>query len=188
MSVISGLTNSSGEFSAENLPGCQTHTVAPERNDNPLNGVSTFDLLLISKHILGAEPLDSPLKMLAADANRSRSITSFEICLSANSSLALTRPSRATKSWRFLPKIYVFKHPDNPLLDTVPESMTVNVLTNWATGLDFTGIKVGDVNWNATPNLKSEAEERGTFPLFLKIGDSSRARPSRRCFPPICRI
>ncbi|MFN4254959.1 MAG: hypothetical protein ACK4Q5_08155 [Saprospiraceae bacterium] len=168
VSVISGLTNSSGEFSAENLPGCQTYTVTPERNDNPLNGVSTFDLLLISKHILGAEPLDSPLKMLAADANRSRSITSFDILLIRKLILGIDTAIAGNKSWRFLPKNYVFKHPDNPLLDTVPESMTVNVLTNWATGLEFTGIKVGDVNWSATPGLNGEAEERGTFPLFFE--------------------
>jgi hypothetical protein len=33
-----------------------------------MNGVSTVDLLLIQKHIIGLKELDSPLKMIAADA------------------------------------------------------------------------------------------------------------------------
>jgi hypothetical protein len=49
------------------------------KDNDPLNGVSTFDLVLINKHILGLEPLNSPYKMIAADANNSRSITTFDI-------------------------------------------------------------------------------------------------------------
>jgi hypothetical protein len=64
-----------GEF----VPLAATFTIAPEKDDNPLNGVTTYDLVLISKHILGLEPLDSPYKMIAADANKSGSITTFDI-------------------------------------------------------------------------------------------------------------
>lgn len=45
------------------------YTVAPERDDNHLNGVTTYDLVLISRHILGLEPLNTPYKMIAADVN-----------------------------------------------------------------------------------------------------------------------
>ncbi len=36
----------------------QDFTVTPSRNDNPTNGVSTFDIVLISKHILNVEKLN----------------------------------------------------------------------------------------------------------------------------------
>jgi hypothetical protein len=54
-------------------------TITPVKDDNPLNGVTTYDLVLMSKHILGIEPLGSPYKMIAADANKSNSITTFDI-------------------------------------------------------------------------------------------------------------
>ncbi|HAD12170.1 MAG TPA: hypothetical protein DCF33_06995 [Saprospirales bacterium] len=41
-------------------PGYET-SITPRKNDQPLNGVTTYDLSLISKHILGLEPLASPL-------------------------------------------------------------------------------------------------------------------------------
>jgi hypothetical protein len=59
------LTDSLGLYAVTNS---STFTIAPEKDDNPLNGVTTYDLVLISKHILGIEPLNSPYKMIAADA------------------------------------------------------------------------------------------------------------------------
>jgi hypothetical protein len=61
------------------VPVASTMTITPVKDDNPLNGVTTYDLVLISKHILGIEPLGSPYKMIAADANKSNSITTFDI-------------------------------------------------------------------------------------------------------------
>ncbi|MEZ4917493.1 MAG: hypothetical protein R2792_00180 [Saprospiraceae bacterium] len=51
----------------------------PYKNDDPLNGVSTYDLVLISKSILGLEPLSQPWQQTAADINNSGSVTTFDI-------------------------------------------------------------------------------------------------------------
>ncbi len=47
--------------------------------DNTSAGISILDLVLISEHILGIAPLASPASMIAADFNRSGSITTFDI-------------------------------------------------------------------------------------------------------------
>ena len=62
-----------------NLPMGGDYTLTPEKNVNPLNGVSTFDLVLISKHILGISAFDSPYKYIAADVNKSGTITAFDM-------------------------------------------------------------------------------------------------------------
>jgi len=49
----------------------KAYSIEPQKNDNPLNGVSTFDLVLISKHILGITKFDNPYQYIAADANKS---------------------------------------------------------------------------------------------------------------------
>jgi hypothetical protein len=41
-----------------NVPLDATFTIAPEKDDNPLNGVTTYDLVLISKHILGIRAVE----------------------------------------------------------------------------------------------------------------------------------
>ncbi len=55
------------------------YTIIPKKNDNPLNGLTTYDLVLISKHILGIEALKCYWQRLAADVNCSGSISTFDI-------------------------------------------------------------------------------------------------------------
>ncbi|MBK9335867.1 MAG: hypothetical protein IPM98_04525 [Lewinellaceae bacterium] len=76
---LTAVTDAAGQFSIPGVPTPGNYTVTPMKDNDPLNGVSTFDLVLINKHILGLEPLSTPFKMIAADANNSRSITTFDI-------------------------------------------------------------------------------------------------------------
>ncbi|MBL7809182.1 MAG: hypothetical protein JNN28_15280, partial [Saprospiraceae bacterium] len=50
-----------------------------ERKLGPLVGVTTYDLVLMSKHILALEPFTSLYQSVAADVNRSKSVTTFDI-------------------------------------------------------------------------------------------------------------
>lgn len=43
-----------------------TYDITPSRNNDPSNGVTTYDLTLVSKHILGITPLDTPYKIIPA--------------------------------------------------------------------------------------------------------------------------
>ena len=71
-------TTEDGTYSF-NLQMDQDYLLTPTKNINPLNGVSTFDLVLISKHILGISPLENPYQWIAADINQSGSVTTFDI-------------------------------------------------------------------------------------------------------------
>jgi len=73
------LTEEDGSFMLPNLTMGGNYTLAPKKDNNYLNGVSTFDLVLISRHILGMQNLNSPYKLIAADVNNSGSITTFDI-------------------------------------------------------------------------------------------------------------
>ncbi|MEM6966471.1 MAG: PKD domain-containing protein, partial [Bacteroidota bacterium] len=63
------LTDASGDFNFGQLPMGLDYTVTPEKNMNYTNGVTTYDIALIARHALGVELLDSPYKVIAADAN-----------------------------------------------------------------------------------------------------------------------
>jgi hypothetical protein len=129
-------------------------SVTPSKNINPLNGVTSFDLTLISKHILGIEALDSPYKMIAADVNQDGKITTFDIVILRKLILGITNELPNGKSWRFLPDNYVFPNPQNPFMPAFPEQIEVpNTADPVPSDFRFKGVKIGDVNLSADPKF-----------------------------------
>jgi hypothetical protein len=49
------------------------------RNDDPINGLTTSDVLKIKKHILGKQYFTNPYQYLAADVNQSKSISGSDM-------------------------------------------------------------------------------------------------------------
>jgi hypothetical protein len=78
--------------------------VVLKKDDNPLNGVTTFDLVLISKHILGLQQLPSGFNILAGDANMSNSLTTFDIVEIRKLILGIYSSFPLANSWRFIDK------------------------------------------------------------------------------------
>ncbi|MEZ4941960.1 MAG: hypothetical protein R3D58_13865 [Saprospiraceae bacterium] len=145
-------------------------TLVSSKNNDPLNGVSTFDLVLINKHILGQQPFDQPYQFIAADANNSRTVSTFDIVELRKLILGYYTALPGNTSWRFLPKDYVFPNPANPLTDPFPDSVTIPDLYQWNMQVDFTGIKIGDINGNAQTYAQAPAEER--LDATLRLADA----------------
>lgn len=112
-------------------------------------GVTTFDLVLIGKHILGLKALDSPYKMIAADVNRSQRITAIDLIAQRRLILNVDTGFADNTSWRFVPADYQFPDPANPWLEGFPEHIDINALQTGVIGIDFVAIKVGDVSGDA---------------------------------------
>lgn len=138
-------TDINGYFGKCVCADCNCYTVTPYKNDNPLNGITTFDLVLISKHILGIESLGSPYKMIAADANKSNSITTFDIVEIRKLLLGIYDTFPSNTSWRFVDAAYDFPNPSNPFSEDFPEKIE-NYNSTGSSTANFTGIKIGDVN------------------------------------------
>jgi len=147
--LVTTQTDTSGIFFVPGLPGCRAYTVIPYRNDIALNGVTTLDLALISKHILNLEPFDSPYKMIAADANKSGTITTLDIVVLRRLILGIDTAFANNNSWRFVPKSHIFPNLLNPFSVPFPESAAINVQQTSVNGIQFIPIKVGDVNQSA---------------------------------------
>ncbi len=118
-----------------------------------LNGVSTFDNVLIVKHVDGSLPLSSPYRIIAADADRSDDITLADSVLLRSLILNQINELPNTTSWRFVDASYVFPNPADPFQAVFPELASINNLNADITGLDFIAIKTGDVNNSAVPVL-----------------------------------
>jgi hypothetical protein len=165
-------TDENGHYSFGAIPVASNYTVVPEKDDAPLNGVTTQDLILISRHILGTQPFDTPYKMIAADANKSGSITSFDIVELRKLILEIYGQLPNNTVWRFVDASYVFPNPQNPFQPPFPEKRTI---ASGPSDLDFIGVKVGDVNLSAITIEDSllAAEERTERVFYFETENRS---------------
>jgi len=158
--VTVNLTDDSGMVTAPVVTGVDgsfdfamgygDYDVTPEKDFNYLNGVTTYDLVKISKHILGTEVFDTPYKWIAADANNSKTITALDIVNLRALILHIDDELASNTSWRFIDKDYVFLNPNNPLVEDFPEHVALDGST--FDPVNFVATKVGDVNGTAIPN------------------------------------
>ena len=148
VTALSGEWNGVGGLA----PTGSKFAVTPLKDTVYLNGVSTNDLVLISKHILGLQALDSPYKIIAADANQDGKVTSFDVVVLRKLILGITNELPNGKSWRFVPADYAFPNPANPFQPAFPERIEVpNTADPAPNFFKFTGVKIGDVNYSADP-------------------------------------
>lgn len=164
-------TDIDGTFDFQGLPMGSTYTLTPTYDTDPLNGVTTFDLVLIRRHILGITPFDTPYKIIAADINASGSVTTLDLVELQKLILNVSLDFEKNSSWRFVDASYVFADPSNPLSEPFPESISFENLGNNQFNQDFVGIKVGDVNGNAqTAGFNGGSEDRSSRKsLVLKL-------------------
>jgi hypothetical protein len=165
------VTDTDGSYHFDELMTGFDYSVTPYLNDNPLNGVSTFDLVLLSKHILGTQLLNSPYKLIAADINRSGTVTTFDMIQLRKLILNVVTEFSNNTSWRFVETTYSFPQPTNPWYETFPELINENNLTTEIVDADFVGVKIGDVNGSSQANALS-GDDRSLNGIFkLEVDD-----------------
>ena len=112
--TINATTGGDGAFSFT-LNAGEDDTLTPSKLEEvpPSQEVTTLDITLIRRHILGIVALDSPYKILAADVNGSVSVTTLDITFIRRLILGIsaTLPKGA---WQFVPSGLVFPDPKLP--------------------------------------------------------------------------
>ena len=164
-------TSVDGSYAFNGLEAGADYTITPVLDEDYLNGVSTFDLVLITKHILGTKKLDSPYKLIAADANSSGAVSALDLIQLRKLVLSVNRELAANTSWRFIPASYSFPDPTNPWAEAFPEILNYNDLQTAIVTGDFIAVKIGDVNGNATPNSTVAEQRTLTGVLSLNVAD-----------------
>jgi len=174
--TTSSLTDASGAYFLNGLEADYDYTVTPQLNTDPLNGVSTFDLVFISKHILNEQLLDSPYKMIAADINRSGNITTADLIQLRRMILLLDTEFPNNTSWRFVPRSFVFPNPATPFAYGFPELININNLpASLLSNQDFVAVKIGDVNGSVVTNFDENLTDRQQESWILNTLDQKVA-------------
>lgn len=149
-----------------------------------LQGVSTYDLALITRHILGIQPLTSGYSIIAADASLSNSVTTFDVVELRKLILEIyDKLPVPDQPWRYIPEFIPQNYTSS--FNVNPFQMTAGggggyldqgwsfTLTNADDGKKgFDGIKIGDVNssWASSstcPNESDVPQDEGDKPTLI---------------------
>jgi len=175
MQPIESSTNELGYYEFSNtVPMLGNYTLTPNAQElSALNGVTTYDLVLISKHILGLTPLQTPYQMIAADANKSGSITTLDITELRKLILDMYETLPNNNSWRFVDKSFEFPNVYNPFATVFPEQISAQDNQSNRMAEDFVSIKIGDINGTAQTNSQMASEARNAATLLFSIDNRS---------------
>lgn len=165
LSSQNGCTN----FPVNAFPLSSDFTLTAFKDDNPLNGVSTYDLYLIRQHLNGTQPFTQAWQYIAADANNDGEVSGADTLDLYNLILGIYTELPNNTSWRFFVDTCDL---EAPFPITCPQEIQV---VDFDAGnypdLGFYGIKIGDLNCSNIANsqqLPSERQnEADTRPIVL---------------------
>lgn len=150
------------------LPPPVTIGVTPSKDNDHVNGLDLHDLFLINYYVIGMRSLPLPYGPIAADANNSRSVTTFDIVELRKLLFNNYKKLPSNTSWRFVDADFVFPEIENPFRTLFPENKTITPAdTASLLQVLFTAVKIGDVDCTALPDFQpgdDGAPERSALP------------------------
>ena len=145
---MEAMTDENGLYHFGDLPFGDHYALNVSKEDDPLNGISTKDIILIVRHLLGIDPFDSPYQYLAADVNASSSIEVADIVALRRLILGINEDLEDVPDWYFVSDEYVFEDEEHPLDFPQAFGYEVDSLIN-DMYIGFTGVKPGDLDGSA---------------------------------------
>ena len=162
----------SSSYAFLGIPRGDNCDLTPSRDSDLINGVTTFDVAVMSRHILDIQPITSVLKQIAGDVNADGSIDALDMVITRRMVLRQMDAFPSNKSWRFVPKVYQFPATANtiPALN-FPEFIAFTNLTDTVRTADFWAVKTGDLNGSANGSFRggdaSAVVRGGANPLII---------------------
>ena len=137
------LTDELGNYAFQSLDAETNVELSVEKDGDYLEGVNTLDIVKIQRHLLGIENLDSPYKLIAADATNDERVSAKDMLALRKLILGLSDGLENTESWRFVSTDTPMEDEEQPW----PFEEAIHVdYGNLLTDGDFVAVKVGDVN------------------------------------------
>lgn len=150
--VISG---SDGTYWMENVPEDIYGVLKASKQDDIKLGLTALDLVLTQRHILGSVKFDSPYKVIAADVNRSNSVTVADLILIRKVILGeVSSFPNQVPIWRFIDKNHIFEDTLRPW--NYADSVMIEKVRAGGSFHDFIGVKMGDVNHSVDLSFQDE--------------------------------
>ena len=110
-------------------PGLTNPVIRVRKDDEVTDKLSAIDILIIVRHVLNLVPIEDPRLLLAADTNGDGAISAIDLITLQRVILTIIPRFPSKESYQFVP----YETP----IDLVPGQIQ---------NLNFTGIKIGDLN------------------------------------------
>ena len=153
------ITDADGRYDFGPMPNGGDYMIMPSRDIEYLEGVSTLDLILIQRHILGIERLESPYKLLAADIDNDGEVSASDLVELRRLILGIYEDLPMQDSWRFVLADHLFLDNWNPWAAQIPNAYEIGFLDT-DMDIDFIAMKLGDVNASVNLNGNGNIEKR----------------------------
>ena len=141
-------TDNQGRFSLDQLPTDIGLTVIPSNDENAANGVSSLDIILVTRHILGLQSFTDPYQLIAADVNNSGSISAADLVGIQRVVLNLASEFDGQPSWIYVPSDADLSA--STIRSGVQTSVSLGASEENVENLNFIGVKIGDLNDSAS--------------------------------------
>lgn len=167
---LSWTTFDEGHYAFDSNPNGFNYTIRATKDGDPLNGVSTIDLVLISRHIIGESQFENAFDFLAADANGDQRVSAVDLVDLKRLILGVTQDfGENAQSWNFLNASQEIFSQTNPW--PFIDQIEIEYLISHRLSEDFIGIKTGDVNKSVAINNLQQTEMRSNGQMALQLQD-----------------
>ncbi len=140
------MTNAEGIYNFDSLTMHKRYRVIPALNENVMEGITIADVVALQKHLLHVELIQSPYRLIAADVDRSNTVTTADLVELRKLLLGINTQFSNNTSWRFVAAQYIFPDQQNPWSAPFPESIEISDMVETISNGNFIALKVGDVN------------------------------------------
>jgi hypothetical protein len=168
---VNEMTKDNGAYAFPMMRFGGQYNVIPKKDDMHLEGISTKDLILIQRHLLDINPLNSPYKRIAADVNGDNEISVKDIVELRKLILGVYAELPNNDAWRFVNSEYVFPDPSDPFNPAFPEEYHIDNFATNMNAVDFTAMKVGDVDNSVDASGLKGNSTRSDITLALEAAD-----------------
>lgn len=147
-----------GTYAFASNPVGLNYDINAKKEDTYSNGLSTLDLVLIQKHILGVDQFTNPHHVIASDANGSQSVTGSDLVLLRQMVLGqIPNDVMVDDSWVFAVENQSYVDTLNPW--PFMSTLQLFTLNNDAMTENFIAIKIGDVSGDVIANVQAASSQ-----------------------------
>lgn len=162
------ITSEVGLYEFPVNPNGEDYILTGNKEDDPLNGVSTLDIIVGLRHILGIEPITSPYKLIAADVNADGKVSAVDFIELRKVLLGIEDGFSNNEVWSFV------NNTEALTMENVweyQESILIKNLSRDMINENFVGVKTGDLDGNAIANTRQTIIPRSNDFVTLLFTD-----------------
>ncbi len=149
------------------------YNVIPNMDSPHDQGLSTLDLIVLQRHILGLDLLDNPYEYIAGDVNNSQHISAADIIELRKVIMGALLEFPNNDSWKMIDQSYDFDPQQSPLEQEYNQMVEIPLLSG-SISADFVGVKIGDVNssWTSQSANNESVSSRTNKIIPVKMEQS----------------